>query len=67
LTAILIALPISYLLVASWLSSFAFRIDLNWSYFIGAGMLALVVAWITVSSQAFMASRISAVDSLRSE
>lgn len=67
LAAILIALPMSYFIVANWLDGFAFRIELSWWYFAGAGLVALLIAWLTVGMQAIKAARISAVNSLRSE
>ena len=46
ITAIVIALPISYLLINKWLDGFAYKIPLEWWYFIGAGCIALFIAWI---------------------
>ncbi|MFM9838055.1 MAG: ABC transporter permease [Cyclobacteriaceae bacterium] len=67
LAAIAIALPVSYFIAAQWLGSFAFKIELQWWYFIGAGFLALMIAWLTVGSQALKAARANPVKSLRSE
>jgi predicted permease len=65
--AIVIALPISFLVLRKWLDGFAFKIDLEWWYFIGSGLLALVIAWLTVASQAARAARVNPVNCLRSE
>ncbi len=65
--AILIALPVSYLLAGMWLENFTRRIDLEWYYFALAGASALVIAWISVGFQTWRASRITPVESLRSE
>ncbi len=67
LMAILIAIPIAYLLANSWLSSFTYRIPLRVWYFIGAGLIALLIAILTVGSQALQAARINPVKSLRTE
>ena len=67
LVAILIALPCSYLLAQQWLSGFAFRIDLQWWYFVGVGVLVLLIAWFTVSLQTFRAARVNPVDCLKNE
>jgi predicted permease len=67
LTAIFIALPISYLLTRNWLDSFAFSIDLEWWYFAAAGLIALLVAWLTVGVQALKAARANPVRSLKEE
>ncbi|HLF34471.1 MAG TPA: FtsX-like permease family protein [Cyclobacteriaceae bacterium] len=65
--AILIAMPISYLLTRNWLNGYAYRIELKWWYFTGAGMLALLIAWITIGIQTFKAIRVNPVECLRNE
>ena len=65
--AILIALPVSYLLASNWLESFAYRIDLQWWYFVGAAVLTLVIAWLTVSIQTLKAANINPAECLKDE
>ncbi len=65
--AISIALPLSYLVVKQWLNNFEYRIDLEWWYFVGAGLAALVIAWLTVSTQAVKAASVNPVHSLKDE
>jgi putative ABC transport system permease protein len=67
LTAIFISLPISYIMAKSWLSSFAFKIELEWWFFIGAGLAALLIAWFTVGILTVKASRVNPSECLRSE
>jgi len=67
LASIVIALPFSYLITAHWLDRFAFRIELELWYFLGAGLLALIIAWLTVGSQAIKAANVNPANSLRSE
>lgn len=67
LVAILIALPCSYYLVSSWMEKFAYRIDLEWWFFVGAGALALLVVWFTVGLQTIKAARINPAQCLRDE
>ena len=67
LIAILVAIPIAYLLAISWLSGFAYRIPLDVWSFIGAGLIALLIALLTVGSQAAQAARINPVKNLRTE
>jgi len=57
--SIVIALPISYFLVTGWLDGFADRIDLHWWYFVGAGLLALAIAWLTIAVQMIKAARVN--------
>ncbi|MDN5200998.1 ABC transporter permease [Fulvivirgaceae bacterium BMA10] len=65
--AISIALPVAYLLAKNWLEAFAHRIDLEWWFFIGAGALALIIAWLTVSIQTIKAARLNPVICLKDE
>jgi len=65
--SIVIALPIAYLLAKDWLSGFAYHIPLQFWYFIGAGLVALTVAMLTVGSQAVQAANRNPVEGLREE
>ena len=65
--AIALALPLSYLLLQRWLEGFAYRVAWQWWYFVAAGMGALLIAWLTVSMQAWRAARRNPVLSLRAE
>jgi ABC-type antimicrobial peptide transport system permease subunit len=67
ISAILIALPVSYILTNSWLNEYAYRIDLKWWYFAGAGLLTLLIAWFTVGLHTFQAARINPVECLKDE
>ncbi len=65
--AMFIGIPISYLLAQHWLDTFAFKISLQWWYFLAVGTLALLIAWISVSIQMVKAVRLSPVESLKDE
>lgn len=65
--AIFISLPISYLVVKNWLDNFAYKIDLNWWYFAGAGLLVLLIAWLTIGMQTVKAAIVNPVESLKDE
>ena len=67
LAAIIVALPISYLAARNWLDDFAYRINLEWWFFIGAAFMALLIAWLTVALQTLKAARVSPVSNLRTE
>jgi len=67
LVAIAIVLPVSYFIAREWLGRFAYRIDLEWWYFVGAGLAALFIAWLTVGVQAVKAANINPTQCLRSE
>ncbi|NBC67306.1 MAG: FtsX-like permease family protein [Bacteroidetes bacterium] len=65
--AFLIAVPVAWYFMSSWLQNFAYRIDIGLGIIILAGISALVVAWFTVSYQSVKATLVNPVDSLRSE
>jgi ABC-type antimicrobial peptide transport system permease subunit len=67
LLSVFLGLPASYWLLNSWLQRFAFHVELRAWYFIASGMLALIIAWITVASQAIKAARVNPVKCLRNE
>jgi putative ABC transport system permease protein len=66
-SAILIALPISFFMMKQWLNGFAYRIDLHWTYFAGAGLAALLVTWLTAGAQAIKAGLSKPLKSLRAD
>lgn len=61
----LIAWPMAWYGVNTWLNDFAFRINISAWVFLGAGMLAVVIALLTVSFQAIKAGRMNPVKSLK--
>ena len=67
LIAVVIAVPIAWFAINSWLKSFAYRINADWIVFVMASLAALVIAWITVSYESIKAAIANPVKSLRSE
>jgi putative ABC transport system permease protein len=65
--AFVIATPIAWWFMNKWLQEFAFRIDLHWGLFAVTGLVALVIALITLSFQAISAAMANPVDSLKTE
>ena len=65
--ASVLAWPVAYVVVRSWLDNFTYRIDLGVSPFLLGGLLALVVAMATISFQAIRAVNADPVKSLRYE
>jgi len=63
----LIAWPIAYLVMQSWLEDFAYRVDLGWWMFAAIGGISMLIAFGTVSAQAFKAARANPVEALRYE
>ena len=67
LIATLIASPIAGYTMSQWLRDFAYRIDLPWWAFALAGVLATIVAVLTVSYLAIKAALVNPVKSLKAE
>ncbi|MFD0751975.1 ABC transporter permease [Mucilaginibacter calamicampi] len=65
--ALLIAFPSAWWLMNSWLNGFAYRTHIGAEVFLIVGALVVVIAWLTVSSQAIKAALTNPVNSLRSE
>ena len=67
LVAIVIGLPISHYAASKWLEDYAYKIDLDWWFFAGAGLAALLIAWLAVGLQTFKAARINPTQCLKEE
>jgi putative ABC transport system permease protein len=65
--ALVVAAPLAYGVAQQWLTSFAYRIDVNPLVFVGAGGGALLVSLAAASYQAWCTARISPADALRQE
>jgi len=63
----LIAWPVAYFIMRKWLQSYAYRADIGCFVFIGAMLLALFVAILSVGYQAIRAARANPADSLHYE
>jgi len=67
IVANLIAWPVAYFTMNQWLQNFAYRVGIDWWTFALAGGLALIIALLTVSTQAIKAALANPVESLRYE
>jgi ABC-type antimicrobial peptide transport system permease subunit len=67
IVANVIAWPAAYFIMKKWLQSYAYRTDMGFFVFIGAMLLALLVAILSVSYQAIRAAMANPADSLRYE
>ncbi len=67
LLSCIIAVPIAWYYLSSWLSNYDYRIEIKWQVFLMATLAALVVTLLTVSMQAIKAALANPVKSLRSE
>lgn len=65
--SIIIAIPVSWWIMDKWLSDFAYQSALEWWIFGASGILAVIIAWLTVSWQSVKAALVNPVQSLKSE
>lgn len=63
----IITIPLVWYLMGAWLKDFAYRIDLEWWMFGIAGVLAIAIAFITISFQTIKAALMNPVKSLKTE
>jgi len=67
LIAIVIASPLAWYVMNSWLQDFAYKIDIEWWMFALSGFVAVAIALLTVSFQSIKAALMDPVKSLRNE
>ena len=67
LIGFIIAAPIGYYLMNNWLQDFTYRINMGWAPFVIAGVLAMVVAWLTSGFQSLKAALANPVEALKRE
>ncbi len=67
LIASIIAFPVAWWGMNKWLQDFAYRVNIGWWIFFAAGLLAIIIALITISFQAIKAAIANPVKSLRTE
>jgi len=65
--AALIAFPLSWWAMHTWLQNFAYRVTISWWIFLLAAALAVLIAMLTISYQAIRAATSNPISSLRSE
>lgn len=65
--ALVIAAPIGWMAMSRWLDQFAYRINLEWWMLVTAGVMAIVIAIITLSFQGIKAALVNPVESLRQD
>jgi putative ABC transport system permease protein len=63
----IVAFPVSWWVMHNWLQGYQYRITISWWVFVLAGLLAIVIAVLTISFQSIKAANANPVKSLRSE
>ncbi|MGN6355157.1 MAG: FtsX-like permease family protein [Parafilimonas sp.] len=65
--AILFAAPVAWWLMHQWLQDYAYRISISWWFIVTAGLITVVIAFITISFHTIKAALANPVKSLRTE
>lgn len=63
--ALVLAIPVAWWLMHTWLQDFAYRTTIGWSVFALSGVAALIIALLTISYQAIRAALANPADNLR--
>lgn len=67
IVAMVLASPLAYFMMDAWLNDFAYRVDINWFWFLVSAVAALLIALLTVTFQSVKAAMINPAKSLRYE
>jgi putative ABC transport system permease protein len=67
IVAIVIAFPVAWWATNKWLQDFSYRTDINWSIYVAAGFVTILLSIITVAFHAIKAAIANPVKSLRTE
>ncbi|MGB5941778.1 MAG: ABC transporter permease [Leeuwenhoekiella sp.] len=67
LVAFLVAAPLAYYFTSQWLQDYPYRTQLNVTIFIAAGLIAVIIAVLTIGLKTLQAARQNPVNSLRTE
>jgi putative ABC transport system permease protein len=65
--ALVLSIPVAWYIMHGWLQDYAYRINIKWWVFALAGLLALLIAFVTISLQVMKAVMEKPVKSLRTE
>ncbi len=65
--AFIFAVPVSWYGIHKWLENFAYKTELSWWIFLISGIMALIIAILTVTSQSYKAATMNPVGALRYE
>jgi putative ABC transport system permease protein len=65
--ALLIACPVAWYIMNRWLDNFAYKTQISWWIFFGAGTIAIFVAFVTISFQSIKTALSNPLKSLRAE
>lgn len=62
-----LAVPVAWYIVSTWLSGFPYRVAIHWWVFLLAGVMTLIITLLTVSYQSWKAATVNPVETLKNE
>jgi len=65
--AVIIASPVAYFILNGWLENYKYTLSQNPFIYFGSGIMAIIIALLTVSFQAWKVARKNPVEALRYE
>ncbi len=65
--SVIIGIPATWYFMSDWLETFAYRTSIDWVVFLWTGGITLLIALLTVSSQAIKAALVNPAETLKSE
>ena len=65
--ALIIAIPLAYYVVSTWLAAFPYKTPIEPTVFIVAGVSALVISWMTIAYQSMKSANRNPIEALRDE
>jgi putative ABC transport system permease protein len=65
--ALIIAIPLAWYFMKNWMSNFAYQAEISWWVYALAGLIAIFIAFATVSFQSVKAAMANPVDSIKAE
>ncbi len=63
----IVAFPLAYLLLKQWLGNFAYQVNINFALFILSGLIAIGIAFLTISYQAINSAKTNPAEVLKGE
>ncbi len=63
----IVAFPIGYYLMETWLQGFSYRIEIQWWLFALAGLITLLIAFTTIGWKSFQAATMNPINALKDE
>ena len=67
LIGFIVAVPVAWYMMSTWLENFVFRININIKVFAIAMLISIIITWITVGYKSIKAAMANPVKSLRTE